>query len=85
MAAADLAWYRRRFGGAGASFETGAIIVKRLTGIWRNQAGASAAEYALILAIVGAAIAVAALGLGNSISNSMNSSSDKIANCGGAC
>lgn len=85
MAAADLALHRRRFGGAGVSFRIGAIIVKRLSGIGRDQTGASAAEYALILAIVGAAIAVAALGLGNSISNSMNTSSDEIANCGGAC
>ena len=51
----------------------------------RNRSGASAAEYVMILAIVGAAIAVAALGLGNSISNSMNASSNDIANCGGAC
>ena len=57
-------------------------FLKRLM---RNESGASAAEYAMILAIVGAAIAVAALGLGNSISDSMNVSSGGIANCGGAC
>jgi pilus assembly protein Flp/PilA len=51
----------------------------------RDQGGASAAEYALILAIVGAAMAVAALGLGDSISDSMNFSSGQIANCAGAC
>jgi pilus assembly protein Flp/PilA len=37
----------------------------------RDEAGASAAEYALILAIVGATIAVAAVLLGGSISNAM--------------
>ena len=37
----------------------------------KDQSGASAAEYALILAIVGATIAVAAVLLGGSISNSM--------------
>ena len=34
--------------------------------------GASAAEYALILAIIGAAIAVAAITLGGEIGDSMN-------------
>ena len=61
------------------------VIVQILILFLRNQTGASAAEYALILAIVGAAIAVAAIGLGNSISASMNSSGNKIANCGGGC
>ena len=61
------------------------VIVQNLALFLRNQSGASAAEYALILAIVGAAIAVAAIGLGNSISGSMNSSGNKIANCGGGC
>lgn len=37
----------------------------------RNEAGAAAAEYALILAIVGAGIAVAAGVLGTSVSNAM--------------
>lgn len=38
----------------------------------KNDSGAAAAEYALILAIVGAAIAVAAVTLGGAVSNSMN-------------
>jgi pilus assembly protein Flp/PilA len=38
----------------------------------RDESGASAAEYALILAIVGSAIAVAAIALGGSISGAMN-------------
>jgi pilus assembly protein Flp/PilA len=38
----------------------------------RDQSGASAAEYALILAIVGSAIAVAAVTLGKAVSGSMN-------------
>ena len=38
----------------------------------KDDSGAAAAEYALILAIVGAAIAVAALSLGSAVSNSMN-------------
>ncbi|MBA3511792.1 MAG: Flp family type IVb pilin [Sphingomonas sp.] len=43
----------------------------------KDEAGASAAEYALILAIVGTGIAVAAFLLGGAISNSMN----KATNC----
>ena len=38
----------------------------------KDESGASAAEYALILAIVGGAIAIAALALGTAVSNSMN-------------
>lgn len=36
-----------------------------------DQSGAAAAEYALILAIVGAGVAAAAWGLGNSIKGAM--------------
>jgi len=41
----------------------------------KDQSGASAAEYALILAIVGAGIAAATLALGKAISDSMSSAS----------
>jgi len=44
----------------------------------RDDRGAAAAEYALILAIVGAAIAVAAVLLGGAISNAMNNATDCI-------
>lgn len=43
--------------------------------LWNDQSGASAAEYALILAIVGTGIALAAVGLGESISTAMNEAS----------
>jgi len=49
-----------------------------LNKMWNDQSGASAAEYALILAIVGTGIALAAVVLGNSISNAMNKSSNCI-------
>ena len=44
----------------------------------KNDSGAAAAEYALILAIVGAAIAIAALTLGSAVANSMNRASNCI-------
>ncbi|WP_219892821.1 Flp family type IVb pilin [Aquisediminimonas profunda] len=47
--------------------------------LWTDESGASAAEYALILAIVGSAIALAAIGLGNAISTRMNKASTCIA------
>lgn len=51
----------------------------------KEEAGASAAEYALILAIVGAGIALAAIALGGTISTAMNDAgaciSDPAANC----
>ena len=44
----------------------------------KDQSGASAAEYALILAIIGGAIALAAVTLGGTIGNSMKTASNCI-------
>jgi pilus assembly protein Flp/PilA len=41
----------------------------------RDERGASAAEYALILAIIGGAIALAAIGLGNAVKGSLDRAS----------
>jgi pilus assembly protein Flp/PilA len=46
--------------------------------LWNDESGASAAEYALILAIVGTGIAAAALTLGTSISSAMGRAAAKI-------
>ena len=55
----------------------------------KDESGASAAEYALILAIVGTAIALAAVLLGGAISGAMNTAADCITDppsvAGGAC
>lgn len=51
----------------------------------RDESGASAAEYALILAIVGVGIAVAAAGLGTAIKGAMNEARDCINNSQGGC
>ena len=51
----------------------------------RNSKGASAAEYALILAIVGSAIALAAITLGKTIGNAMNTASTCISSKGASC
>lgn len=49
----------------------------------RDESGASAAEYALILAIIGGAIALAAIALGGAVSGSMDRATDCINNPAG--
>jgi pilus assembly protein Flp/PilA len=55
----------------------------------RDDRGAAAAEYALILAIVGAAIALAAVLLGGAIANAMGDAKNCIesppSSAGGTC
>lgn len=52
--------------------------MKYFISMLRDDSGASAAEYALILAIVGGAIALAAVTLGGSISNALGKASNCI-------
>jgi pilus assembly protein Flp/PilA len=49
--------------------------MKTFLNMLRDDSGASAAEYALILAIVGGAIALAAVTLGTSISGALDQAS----------
>jgi pilus assembly protein Flp/PilA len=58
--------------------------VKKFLKLLKDVSGASAAEYALILAIVGAAIALAAFNLGGAIANSMDDTRALIENPGTA-
>ena len=51
-----------------------ATVMERL----KERCGATAVEYALILAIIGGVIALAAFALGTSISGSMNGATDCI-------
>ena len=53
--------------------------VRYMARFWREEAGAAAAEYALLLAIIAAGIAVAAGTLGSAISNAMDNASNCIA------
>ncbi|MFL6750181.1 MAG: Flp family type IVb pilin [Sphingomicrobium sp.] len=54
--------------------------MRKFINMLRDKRGASAAEYALILAIIGAAIAVAALALSKSIADEMNDAGSCITN-----
>ncbi len=51
---------------------------KFLNDFMRDESGASAAEYALILAIVGVGIATAAVGLGGAIQNAFTNATAAI-------
>lgn len=53
---------------------------KFVTSFLRDDSGASAAEYALILAIVGSVIVIAALGLADSIGGAMDDAASCISN-----
>ena len=50
----------------------------KLVSFLKDESGASAAEYALILAIVGIGIVVAAQGLAGAIGGAMNSAANTI-------
>jgi len=54
--------------------------MKTFINMLRDDRGASAAEYALILAIIGAVIAIAALTLSQAIGNAMNDTASCISN-----
>jgi pilus assembly protein Flp/PilA len=59
--------------------------MKTILKLWKDDSGASAAEYALILAIVGTAIAAAAITLGGTIANAMDDAATCISTSGTTC
>lgn len=59
--------------------------MKNFVTMIKDESGASAAEYALILAIVGAAIAFAAIALSGAIATAMNDAATCIATDGQTC
>jgi pilus assembly protein Flp/PilA len=59
--------------------------MKTFINMLKDQSGASAAEYALILAIVGTAIAAAAIFLGDTIAVSLNDAATCISSNGATC
>ena len=50
-----------------------------------DDLGASAAEYAMLVGIIGGAIVLAALALGVAIGNAVDRTSTNIETCGGGC
>ena len=59
--------------------------MSKVVAFLNEQDGASAAEYALILAIVGAAIAAAAIFLGQTIASAVNSAATCISSKSSTC
>ena len=60
-------------------------ITRYISKFTQDESGASAAEYALILAIVGAGIAAAAIFLGGAISTAINDAGTCITTDGATC
>ena len=60
-------------------------IAKFAAELWRDEDGASAAEYALILAIVTTGIAGAAVALGDAIGNAIDTATGCISSGGTNC
>jgi len=56
----------------------GPTVKQSFLKFFRDESGAAAAEYALILAIVGAGIALAAKNLGSAISTAISSAQSQI-------
>lgn len=52
--------------------------MRSILAFFRDETGAAAAEYALILAVIGGGIAAAALGLGQAISTALSGASSVI-------
>ena len=59
--------------------------MSKIKSFLKDENGASAAEYALLLAIIGAGIAVAAFSLGGTISNAINKASNCVSSTSGTC
>ena len=57
---------------------------KFFTSFLRDESGASAAEYALIIAIVGVGIGAAALALGANVEAAIGNASNEVYNCNNA-
>ena len=73
---------------AGARANKGYVNMKTfLKTFLKDESGASAAEYALIIAVVGVGIIVAAIALGSAVGNSMNCAATTIEeqNIGSLC
>lgn len=54
--------------------------MKTFINMLKDQSGASAAEYALILAVIGSVIAIAALGLADAVGGAMDDAASCVSN-----
>jgi pilus assembly protein Flp/PilA len=56
-------------------------MTKFITSFLRDESGASAAEYALIIAIVGVGLGAAALALGANVQTAVGNASNEVYDC----
>ncbi len=63
----------------------GNSVTKMIMKLWKDESGAAAAEYALILALVGTGIAAAAFALGGAVSGAMTKATNCIKSTTGTC
>jgi pilus assembly protein Flp/PilA len=53
-------------------------VFKKVKALLKDEQGISAVEYALLLALIGAGIAAAAMGLGGQVADNINSATDSL-------
>ncbi|WP_332872389.1 Flp family type IVb pilin [Allopontixanthobacter confluentis] len=70
-----------RYGYSTAAWLTGDITMTFLKNFLTDESGASAAEYALIIAIVGVGIGAAALALGNNVTAAIGNAANDVNDC----
>ncbi|MFM5895545.1 MAG: Flp family type IVb pilin [Novosphingobium sp.] len=56
-------------------------MINVIRNVIRDESGAAAAEYALILAVIGSAIGAAAFLLGSAVKTSIGASKTQVVNC----
>ena len=69
---------------AGHANYIGVMTMTFIKNFARDESGASAAEYALILAIVGAAIGTAAYNLGDQVKTAIDNATSDVSKCNNA-
>jgi len=59
--------------------------MRALFRMMRDDSGAAAAEYALILGAIGSVVALGAINLGSAITSGVGDASTNVQTCGGRC
>ncbi len=60
-------------------------LKKRLRGLWADESGISAVEYVLLLALVGSAIILGAIELGDAVADNLTTTASCIDTDGASC
>jgi len=72
-------WLEAKIGGnMGGTDKIGEVLMRRFAKLWRNEAGASAVEYGLVLTIIGLAAIAGMTLLGQGIGDMMTRAGNKM-------